>query len=135
MHLQPFLSFSQTNDVGHYYSYVRPDIQTNEWYRFDDEFVTRVDFTDVIVDAYGGSCAALRTRSRSDSFESIDEQQGQRRGLLRRILSLFGLFRRMTMIRSRTLDRRSGFGYGGRTSSVYMLQYEHRSDVPKLYNT
>ena len=135
MHLQPFLSFSQTNDVGHYYSYVRPDIQTNEWYRFDDEFVTRVDFTDVIVDAYGGSCAALRKRSRSDSFESIDEQQGQRRGLLRRILSLFGLFRRMTMIRSRTLDRRSGFGYGGRTSSVYMLQYEHRSDVPKLYNT
>ena len=70
MHLQPFLSFSQTNDVGHYYSFVRPDIQTNEWYRFDDEFVTRVDFTDVIVDAYGGSCAALRKRSRSDSSKA-----------------------------------------------------------------
>jgi hypothetical protein len=136
MHLHPFLSFSQTNDVGHYYSYVRPDIQTNEWYRFDDEFVTRVDFTDVIVDAYGGSCAALQRRSRdSDSFESIDAQQGQRRGLLRRILSLLGLFRRMTMIRSRTLDRRSGFGYGGRTSNACMLQYVHRSDAPKLYNT
>ena len=135
MHLQPCLSGSQTNDVGHYYSYVRPDIQTDECYRFDDEFVTTVDVTDVIVDAYGGSCAALPKIFRSDSFESIDEQQGQRRGLLRRILSLFGLFRRMTMIRSRTLDRRSGFGYGGRTSSAYMLQYVHRSDVPKLYNT
>jgi hypothetical protein len=48
---------------------------------------------------------------------------------------LFGLFRRMTMIGSRTLDRRSGFEYGGRTSNAYMLQYVHRSDVPKLYNT
>ena len=80
--------------------------------------MTRVDFTDLIVDAYGGSCAALQRRSRdSDSFESIDAQQGQRRGLLRRKLSLFGLFRRMTMIGSRTLDRRSGFEYGGRTSN------------------
>ena len=135
MHLHPFLSFSQTNDVGHYYSYVRPDIQTNEWYRFDDEFVTRVDFADVIVDAYGGSCAAPQNGSRSDSFESINAQQEQRRGLLRRIFSWFGLFRRMTMIRSRTLDRRSGFGYGGRTSNAYMLQYVHRSDLPMLYNT
>ncbi len=54
------LSSSQINDVGNYYSYIRPDIQTNKWYRFDDEFVTRVDFTDDIDDAYGGSCAALR---------------------------------------------------------------------------
>jgi ubiquitin C-terminal hydrolase len=60
MHLHPFLSSSQINDVGNYYSYIRPDIQTNKWYRFDDEFVTRVDFTDDIDDAYGGSCAALR---------------------------------------------------------------------------
>jgi hypothetical protein len=129
MHIHPFLSSSQTNDVGHYYSYVRPDIQKNEWYRFDDEFVTRVDYADVIVDAYGGSC------SWSNGFKNLDAQQVQQRGLLRRILSLFGLFRRMTMIRSQTADRRSGFGYGGRTSNAYMLQYVHRSDLPKLYNT
>ena len=134
MHLSPLSLFLPTNNAGHYYSYVRPDLQTNEWYRFDDEFVTRVDYTDVIADAYGGSFAATRKRSRSDSFERIDAHEEQRRGLLRRILSLFGLFRRMTMIRSRTPDRRSGFGYGGRTSNAYMLQYVHRLDVPKLYN-
>jgi len=118
---------------GHYYSYVRPEIHLDEWYRFDDEFVTRVDYTDVIADAYGGNNALLqRKRSRSDSFESVDSQQHevqqQQRGLLRRIFPLFGLFRR-----SRTPERRGGFGYGGRTSNAYMLQYVHRSDVPKLY--
>jgi ubiquitin C-terminal hydrolase len=123
---------------GHYYSYVRPDIHLDEWYRFDDEFVTRVDYSDVIADAYGGNNALLqRKRPRSDSFESIDsnqhEVQQQRRGLLRRIFSLFGLFRHVQMIRSRTPERRGGFGYGGRTSNAYMIQYVHRSDVPKLY--
>jgi ubiquitin carboxyl-terminal hydrolase 7 len=118
---------------GHYYSYVRPEIHLDEWYRFDDEFVTRVYYTDVIADAYGGNNALLqRKRSRSDSFESVDSQQHevqqQQRGLLRRIFPLFGLFRR-----SRTPERRGGFGYGGRTSNAYMLQYVHRSDVPKLY--
>ena len=134
MHLSPLSLFLPTNDAGHYYSYVRPDVQTNDWYRFDDEFVTRVGYTDVIADAFGGSFSARRKRSRSDTFESIDTQEEQRRGLLQRILSLFGLFRRMTMIRSRIPDRRSGFGYGGRTSNAYMLQYVRRLDVPKLYN-
>ncbi|KAL3817221.1 LOW QUALITY PROTEIN: hypothetical protein ACHAXA_009508 [Cyclostephanos tholiformis] len=119
---------------GHYYSYVRPDIQTNDWYRFDDEFVTRVDYSDVIVDAYGGNCAEWQKQSSIDPDKSIDVPERQRRGLFHRILSLFGLFRRITMIASRTTDRRSNFGYGGRTSNAYMLQYVHRSDIPKLYN-
>lgn len=119
---------------GHYYSYVRPDIQTDKWYRFDDEYVTRVDCTDVIADAYGGCNAPQRNQSRSDSFASYDTHEiQQRKGLLRRILSLFGLFRRLQMIRSRAPDRRGGFGYGGRMGNAYMLQYVHRSDIPKLW--
>ena len=122
------------NGVGHYYSYVRPDVQSDTWYRFDDEFVTMVECTDVIADAYGGSNAAQRKRSSSDSFTSNDAHEvQQRRGLLRRILSLFGLFRRVQLIRSRAPDRHDGVGYGGRTSNAYMLQYVHRSDVPKLW--
>ncbi len=89
------------------------------WFLQADKYVIRVDFTDVIVDAYGGSCAALQIGSSSDSFKSIDAQQAQQRGLLRYILSLFELFMRMTIIRSHfALDRRSGFGYGGQTSNA-----------------
>lgn len=113
---------------------MRPDIQTNDWYRFDDEFVTRVDYTDVIVDAYGGNCAAWRKKSLTDPVKSMDAPDRQQRGLFRRILALFGLFRRITMIASRAPDTVSNFGYGGRTSNAYMLQYVHRSDMPKLYN-
>ena len=47
---------------GHYYSYARPDIRSNDWYRFDDEFVTKVDYSDVIADAYGGSRKTQRKR-------------------------------------------------------------------------
>ena len=41
--------------VGHYYSYVRPDIESNTWYRFNDDNVEEVTFNDVKMDAFGGS--------------------------------------------------------------------------------
>ena len=106
---------------GHYYSYVRPDIRTNEWYRFDDEFVTNVDYEDVIADAYGGKTR----RKRYSSFNGSDYSGKKRqRGLLGRIFS-FGF--------GQTMSGECGFGYGGRSSSAYMLQYARRSDIPRLY--
>lgn len=39
---------------GHYYAYVRPDVQRNKWYRFDDHKVTEVDFKEVTADSFGG---------------------------------------------------------------------------------
>jgi ubiquitin carboxyl-terminal hydrolase 7 len=40
--------------VGHYYAYVRPDIESNIWYRFNDDNVEEVTFKDVKMDAFGG---------------------------------------------------------------------------------
>jgi len=92
---------------GHYYAYVRPDIRSDEWYRFNDHEVTKVSFKDVTCDSYGGRAA-----------QKAKEKQSKR-GLLSRV---FG-----------SLNSGS-YGYGGRTSSAYMLQYVRRSDIPKLYN-
>ena len=116
---------------GHYYSYVRPDIRTNQWFRFDDEFVTPVAYSEVIADAYGGTRRARRKRRRSDSVESTSVPVKRRRGLLQRIFSLFGFLRRVPVIGSN--PEGCGFGYGGRTSNAYMLQYARRSDIPRLY--
>jgi len=102
---------------GHYYSYVRPDIRTDGWYRFDDSQVTRVEYSEVIADAYGGRYK--RKRSRSVDGNNARKKQ---RGLFSRIFSL-----------GRSSSDGGGFGYGGRTSSAYMLQYARRSDIPTLY--
>lgn len=120
---------------GHYYSYVRPDIRQNDWYRFDDEFVTRVDYSDVIADAYGGSRRIRRKRRRSDSLERGTEYAPvkRQRGIFQRIFSFLGLFRRVAMIGSNSSAGGGGCGYGGRTSNAYMIQYARRSHIPKLY--
>ena len=122
---------------GHYYSYARPDIRSKDWYRFDDEFVTKVDYSDVIADAYGGSRKTQRKRPRSDSSESIyiPVVKKRRRGPLGIIFSFFGLFRRVARFGTNAAGRGEGggFGYGGRASNAYMLQYVRRSHIPKLY--
>lgn len=92
---------------GHYYAYVRPDIRSNDWYRFNDHDVTKVSFKDVANDSYGGQVA-----------QKIKEEKSKR-SLLSRI---FGSM------------NSSAYGYGGRTSSAYMLQYVRRSDIPLLYD-
>ena len=118
---------------GHYYSYVRPDIRRNEWFRFDDEFVTPVEYSDVVADAFGGSRRMRRKRTRSDSLDSTAAPVEQRRGLFQSIFSFLGLFRRVLSIGSTSSGEGCRFGYGGRTSSAYMLQYARRSDIPRLY--
>ena len=96
---------------------MRPDIKENKWYRFDDHVVTAVDYNDVIADAYGGTTRRRRASSADDS--TAPKRQ---RGILRRIFSL-GVFGR---------ENGREFGYGGRTSSAYMIQYVRRLDRDKL---
>ena len=108
---------------GHYYSYVRPNIRTDDWYRFNDEIHTKVRFTDVIQDAYGGIVSTAA---------SLDSQQLPKMGTCNnkgnRIVRFFrGIF---------GMDGAdvNGYGFGGPKSNAYVLQYIRRSDIPKLYD-
>jgi len=116
---------------------VRPDVRRNDWLRFDDEVVTPVEYADVIADAYGGSQRRRRKRSRSDSSEITAPMEKRRhRDFFRRLFSLLRLFRRVSAMLVGTSPpsvAECGSGYGGRTSSAYMIQYARRSEVPKLY--
>mmetsp|Transcript_1602 Transcript_1602/g.2281 ORF Transcript_1602/g.2281 Transcript_1602/m.2281 type:complete len:427 (-) Transcript_1602:255-1535(-) len=48
--------------VGHYYSYVRPDVNSNSWYRFNDDIVTPVSFDEVVADATGGKICGISAK-------------------------------------------------------------------------
>jgi len=100
-------------DSGHYYSYVRPDIRHNLWYRYDDDRVTQVSFKEVREDAFGGR--------KREVEEAEQERQGQ--------LGLLGKLLKFTRG-----GAGSGFGWGGKSSSAYMLQYVRRSDISMLYD-
>ena len=93
---------------GHYYAYVRPDIRKNKWYRFDDDRVTKVSFMDVKADASGGQ---TRSRKKSSKQKNV--------GFFGRILGFNG--------------DGGNFGWGGKKSCAYMLQYVRRVDIPTLY--
>ena len=93
---------------GHYYSYVRPNIRTDEWFRINDEIVTPVSYEEVIADAFGGS-------------PSKNTKKRKKRGLFS---SIFGDW-----------SGEEEFGWGGRTSCAYVLQYMKRWDVDRLYCT
>ena len=84
---------------------MRPNVQTNVWYRYDDDRVTQVTFKQVKEDAFGGQSKRVRRDQLSPSF-------------WRRILN------------SRN---QRGFGWGGKHSSAYMLQYIKRIDIPQLF--
>ena len=96
--------------VGHYYAYVRPDIESDIWYRFNDHIVEKVTYQDVIEDAYGGRVVKRKAVSTEGGF-----------GFIQRIRRLvFG-------------NGGSSYGYGGSTSNAYVLQYIRRRDIPILY--
>lgn len=90
---------------GHYYSYVRPDISKNKWYRYDDDRVAEVSFKMVSEDAFGGHVMSPIQKDRRNL------------GFWGRLLS-----------RSKT-----NYGWGGKSSSAYMLQYVKRSEISVLY--
>jgi len=87
---------------GHYYAYVRPDIRKDEWFRFNDDEVTPVEYKDVIQDAFGGGGGG------DGEGKNVFAKWFGRRG--------------------------SSFGWGGRKSSAYMLQYVKRHDISHLYH-
>ena len=91
---------------GHYYAYVRPNMQKNRWYRYDDDRVTPVTFKEVKEDAFGGQSRRVAKDLRNAGFWRRILNSGQGRG----------------------------FGWGGRNSSAYMLQYIKRIDIPLLFN-
>ncbi|CAJ1950498.1 unnamed protein product [Cylindrotheca closterium] len=97
---------------GHYYSYVRPDVNSDIWYRFNDDDVEEVSFQEVISDAYGGGGGRANGRLQS---------QGKK-GPFRFVRRIFG-------------GRGPVFGWGGRTANAYVVQYVRRSDIPTLYES
>ena len=108
--LQSVLIHAGQYGVGHYYAYVRPSVKSNTWYRFNDDVVEEVTFQDVIDDAYGGS----------------SRKNKQSRNIFRRLARAFG----------GPADGKKGdggYGYGGSTSSAYVVQYVKRCDIPMLY--
>ncbi|KAL0251067.1 hypothetical protein GEMRC1_000281 [Eukaryota sp. GEM-RC1] len=39
---------------GHYYAFIRPSLQKNSWFKFDDDIVDEVDEKDAVEENYGG---------------------------------------------------------------------------------
>ena len=95
--------------VGHYYAYVRPDVNDNKWYRLNDDSVKPVSFADVVADATGGKVAAT----------GVESESPKKRNWLQYIKQSF--------------QRGSSYGFGGSTSNAYVLQYVQRCSIPALY--
>lgn len=98
--------------VGHYYSYVRPDIQSDTWYRFNDDVVEEVTFQEVIDDAFGGKVSEAKPKNKTPQK---------------------GFFRRIRMMLGHGGGGGSPYGWGGSTSNAYVVQYVRRSHLHKLY--
>jgi len=94
---------------GHYYAYVRPDPRTAAWYRCDDHKVDKVGWDDVIRDACGGRFVT-------------DGKPRSTFGRIRQIPRLFGI------------GRRGAYGFGGKSSCAYVVQYVKRSKIPDLFD-
>jgi ubiquitin C-terminal hydrolase len=101
-------------ESGHYYAYVRPDIHTDDWYRFNDEIHSKVSFTDVIRDAYGGNVG------NDNNADNIKTNR-----IVRFFRGIFGIDN----------DNIQRYGFGGPKSSAYVLQYIRRKDIGKLYDS
>jgi ubiquitin carboxyl-terminal hydrolase 7 len=109
---------------GHYYAYVRPNVRGEGWYRFNDHRVEAVTYREVYADACGGrSSCPVPSEVGANRRSPADAQP--RKGWLGRL--------RNAILSGGSKRESEGYGYGGRTSSAYLLQYVRRSDVPLLY--
>ena len=94
---------------GHYYSYIRPDITKNIWFKYDDDRVSYVSFQQV-QDSFGDS-SSLITTTRNNSWNP-------RKGLSQWFQGFTSL------IGNQKQDK----------SSAYVLQYVKKKDIPFLWN-
>jgi ubiquitin carboxyl-terminal hydrolase 7 len=116
--------------AGHYYAYVRPNIGCDDddndktaWYRLDDEQVVPVSWQDVQRDATNNGGSASISSSSSSSPSNNNNKT-----------NFWSRIERFLPLKSRASSSSSSmYGYGGKTSSAYVLQYVRRSDVPMLY--
>lgn len=127
-------------DVGHYYAYVRPNLRSSsgrdDWYRFNDEVVTKVSFADVVQDAYGGRQPRVKANTNIMNDQGYDKMKGGDSKMTRQTKG--NLFTRMLWsFFGQGSDDNGGdddYGYGGPTSNAYVLQYVRRCDIPRLYD-
>eukprot|EP00977_Amphora_coffeiformis_P027548 scaffold34620_cov160-Amphora_coffeaeformis.AAC.13 len=105
-------------NVGHYYAYVRPDLDSDRWFRINDDLVDEVTWEEVLKDAIGGKVTEIKKRR-------LNSGTSQKKGFFQRLLSRFG--------DSDGLSGSGPYGFGGQTSNAYVLQYVKRSDRDRLY--
>jgi ubiquitin carboxyl-terminal hydrolase 7 len=106
---------------GHYYAYVRPNVRENKWFRYDDDRVSQVSFKEVKDDAFGGHVVNRLSKKERQELQGAGNQNRTKVGIWKRLFGSAG-------------GRRNQFGWGGRSSSAYMLQYVRRSDISLLYD-
>ena len=106
-------------DVGHYYAYVRPNLDSDVWYRINDDVIDQVTWDDVLTDAIGG----MVKRNARSSDDDDNNSSHPKRGLLGRVLGILG----------KKSSGAGSYGFGGSTSNAYVLQYVKRSERDRLY--
>jgi Ubiquitin carboxyl-terminal hydrolase len=134
---------------GHYYAYVRPNPLSEQWFRCNDELIDAVTWEEVARDAFGGRYEPPE----SQQEEKQQEQQPPMMTMMGGGQPLFGsvekptnpLVRFFCYLRHRLRlreDRSSSssiftdpYGFGGRTSSAYVLQYVRRCQIDFLFGT
>lgn len=94
--------------MGHYYAYVRPDLDQDCWFRCNDDEVEEVSFEDVLTDAIGGRVGGSSHPANKNLFQRIA-----------------GAFRASD----------GSYGFGGSTSNAYVLTYVKRSEKQRLYHS
>jgi ubiquitin C-terminal hydrolase len=134
---------------GHYYAYVRPNPLSEQWYRCNDELIDAVTWEEVALDAFGGRYEPP-LESQQDEQQQQQQQQQQPPMLMGGGQPLFAsvekqanpLVRFLCYLR-RSLRLRKGrssscadqYGFGGRTSSAYVLQYVRWCQIDILFGT
>lgn len=128
--LQAIVVHAGNYGSGHYYSYVRPDVRSEAWYRFNDHVVEPVSYAEVYRDACGGQVSADQLSDESSPPPPPPPLNALDGPFKRFPRNLFQRLQSLWVHRSSV----EPYGYGGRTSNAYVLQYVRRSDVPSLYD-
>jgi ubiquitin C-terminal hydrolase len=142
--------------AGHYYAYVRPHPSSDAWFRCDDERIEAVSWEEVARDAFGGKyqeeppeTAAIIADQEAPPPAflvggQLEQQQRQRsrsgNPLVRFLCSwLHQLGSWIQIGGGRSVGHNSNnknpYGFGGPTSSVYVLQYVRQCHIDVLFGS